>query len=76
MYKVRCVMSRLPPDWSLIKVIVRMVNADPCGGLHREELAARFGLSAYGPAMRAAFGIAWRHRKIDFCGQYVVRPPR
>jgi hypothetical protein len=27
-------MSRLPPDWSLIKEIVRMVNADPCGGLH------------------------------------------
>jgi hypothetical protein len=63
------------PDWSLIKQIVRLVHADPCGGLHRAELAAYFNLDPYGPAMRAALGIAWRHRKVDFCGQYVVKPP-
>lgn len=68
-------MTRPPPDWSLIKEIVRRVEAAPCGGLHRAELAAMFGLPAYCPSMRAALGIARQHRKIDFCGQYVVKPP-
>lgn len=65
----------LQPDWSLIRGIVRLVHADPCGGVHRAELAARFCLPAHGPAMRAALGIAYRHHKIDFCRQYVVKSP-
>jgi hypothetical protein len=63
------------PDWSLIREIVRVVNSVPCGGIHRAELAELFHLPARGPSMRNALGIAWRHRKIDFCGQYVVRLP-
>lgn len=55
--------------------LLARVEAAPCGGLHRAELAAMFGLPAYCPSMRAALGIAWQHRKIDFCGQYVVKPP-
>ena len=58
-------MTRPPPDWSLIKEIVRRVDAAPCGGMHRAELAAAFGLPAYCPSMRAALGIAWQHRQID-----------
>jgi hypothetical protein len=68
--------SRLPPDWSLIKELVRVVYAAPGGYMHREDLAARFCLPAYGESMRHALGIAWRHKRIDFCQQYVVRPPR
>jgi len=66
--------SRYPPDWRLIREIVRVVSADPCGGIHRAELAERFCLPAYGECMRSALGIAYRHKKIDFCRQYVVRP--
>ena len=62
------------PDWSLIREIVRRIEADPCGGIHRAALAARFGLPAYGPSMKHALMIAWTHKKVDFCGQYVVRP--
>lgn len=67
--------NRMTPDWSLIKEIVRQVYAAPGGGIHRGELADRFSLPAYGESMRSALGIAYRHRKIDFCRQYVVRPP-
>jgi hypothetical protein len=67
--------SRLPPDWSLIREIIRTVHAAPAGGMHRAELAERFSLPAYGDCMREALGIAYWHRKIDFCRQYVVRPP-
>jgi hypothetical protein len=66
--------SRLPPDWSLIREVIRQVHAAPGGGLHRRELAGFFRLPPYGESMRDALGIAYRHRKIDFCGQYVVRP--
>jgi hypothetical protein len=66
--------SRHPPDWGLIREIVRVVSADPCGGIHRAELAERFSLAAYGSCMKDALGVAWRHRKIDFCGQYIVKP--
>lgn len=64
------------PDWSLIRQIIRRVEADPCGAMHRADLAAVFGLPAYGELMRAAVGIAWQHRKIDCCRDYVVRVPR
>ena len=66
----------MSPDWSLIREIVRQVHTAPGGGLHRNQLAERFCLPAYGECMRSALGIAYRHKKIDFCGQYVVRPPR
>lgn len=66
---------RLEPDWLLIDAIVRRVRTAPGGGLHRAQLGAYFGLPAYGACMREALFVAYRQRKIDFCGQYVVRPP-
>ncbi len=67
-------MSSLPPDWPLIRYIIRTVHADPCGGIHRQALADKTGLPARGRSMRDALGIAYRNKKIDFCGQYVVKP--
>jgi hypothetical protein len=67
-------MSRLPPDWPLIRHIVRIVYADPCGGIHRDALAGRLHLPARGRCLSDALGVAYRHKKIDFCGQYVVKP--
>jgi len=64
--------TRPPPSWPLIRAIVRAVHADPCGGIHRADLAARLHVPAYGEPMRTALGVAYRHRKIDFCLQYVV----
>jgi hypothetical protein len=66
--------TRLPPDWSLIRQLVRIVHNDPCGGLHREALAERLHLPARGRVLGDALGIAYRNKKIDFCGQYIVRP--
>jgi hypothetical protein len=66
--------TSLPPDWPLIRHIVRIVHADPCGGLHREALAERLHLPARSRPLGDALGIAYRHKKIDFCGQYVVKP--
>jgi hypothetical protein len=66
--------SGLPPDWPLIRHIVRIVHTDPCGGIHREELAGRLHLPPRGRVLGDALGIAYRNRKIDFCLQYVVRP--
>jgi hypothetical protein len=66
-------MSSLPPDWPLIRHIVRIVHADPCGGIHRQVLAEQLHLPTRGRCMRDALGIAYRHKKIDFCGQYVVK---
>jgi DNA-binding MarR family transcriptional regulator len=66
--------GRLPPDWTLIRQIVRIVHADPCGGIHREALAEQLRLPADGRAMRDALGIAYRTHKIDFCGRHVVKP--
>ena len=66
--------SSLPPDWPLIRQIVRIVYADPCGGIHREALAGKLHLPARGRSVSDALGIAYRNRKIDFCGQYVVKP--
>ena len=60
-------MSR-DPDWLLIRRIIRIVTER--GGLHRAELS----LPAYGESMQTALAIAWKLRKIDFCGQYVVTP--
>ena len=67
-------MSSLPPDWPLIRHLVRIVHTDPCGGLHREALAERLHLPARGRVLGDALGIAYRNKKIDFCGQYVVKP--
>jgi hypothetical protein len=64
-------MSR-DPDWLLIRRIIRIVTER--GGLHRAELAEALHLPAYGESMQTALAIAWKQRKIDFCGQYVVRP--
>jgi hypothetical protein len=64
----------LAPDRSLIRRLVRIVHKDPCGGLHREALAERLHLPARGRVMGDALGIAYRNKKIDFCGQYVVKP--
>jgi hypothetical protein len=63
------------PGWPLIKEIIRQVRAAPGGGLHRAELAAILHLPAYGEPLKTALFIAYRKHEIDFCGQYVVRPP-
>jgi DNA-binding MarR family transcriptional regulator len=66
--------GRLPPDWLLIREIVRIVHADPCGGIHREELAERLQLPSRGRALTDALMVAYRRKQIDFCGRYVVKP--
>jgi hypothetical protein len=66
--------SRLPPDWPLIRQVVRTVHNAPGGGLHRAELAEQLGLPPASPVLREALMIAYRNRKIDFCRQYVVKP--
>jgi hypothetical protein len=60
------------PDWPLIRRIIRTVTER--GGLHRADLAAELRLPPYGEPMHTALAIAWKLRKIDFCGQYVVTP--
>lgn len=67
-------MSRLPPDWTLIRRAVRIIHADPCGGIHREKLAEMLQVPPRGRSMVDALGIAYRNKKIDFCGPYVVKP--
>lgn len=67
-------MTREAPDWLLIRHIVRIVHADPCGGIHREELARRLHLPARGRCLSDALVIAYKNHKLDFCGQYVVKP--
>lgn len=69
-------MSSRPPDWPLIDEIVRRVQAAPGGGMHRADLGRSLGLPAYSRCVREALFVAYAQRKIDFCGQYVVRPPR
>jgi hypothetical protein len=61
------------PDWPLIRQIIRIVHEAP-GGLHRADLAAALSLPPYGESMQTALAVAWKQRKIDFCGQYVVKP--
>lgn len=67
-------MTYREPDWLLIDGIVDYVRAAPGGGMHRAELGERCRLPAYGGCMHDALMIAWRQRRIDFCGQYVVIP--
>ena len=67
-------MTRLPPDWPLVRRVVRIVHTAPGVGLHREELAERVGLQPASPVLLEALMIAYRNRKIDFCRQYVVKP--
>jgi hypothetical protein len=64
---------RLPPDWLLIRQVVRIVHNAPGGGLHRAELAEKVGLPPDSPALRQALMIAYRNHKISFCRQYVVK---
>jgi hypothetical protein len=68
-------MSSFPPDWPLLRRIIRIVHNDPCGGLHRAELAGKLGLPEHDPSLRRALMVAYRQRRIDFCRQYVVKPP-
>jgi hypothetical protein len=63
------------PDWTLLRRLVRIVHNDPCGGLHRGELADKLGLAEHDPSLRKALMVAYRQRRIDFCRQYVVKPP-
>ena len=67
-------MNRLPPDWPLIREIVRIVHAAPCGGIHREELAERLKLPPRSRCLSDALMIAYANKKIDFIRQYVVKP--
>jgi hypothetical protein len=61
-------------DWPLIRYLVRAVCNDPCGGIHRRDLAAMTGLPAHGRCLSDALAIAYKNKKIDFCGQYAVKP--
>jgi DNA-binding transcriptional MocR family regulator len=65
--------SALPPDWSLIKQIVRIVNDDPCGGIHRDELAEKLHMPPGSKALGQALAIATRRGQIDWCGRYAVK---
>jgi hypothetical protein len=67
-------MSRLPPDWPLIRGIVRTVHADPCGGIHREDLAEKLRLPPRSRVLSDALMVAYANKKIDFVRQYVVKP--
>jgi hypothetical protein len=62
------------PDWALLQRLVRIVHNDPCGGLHRAELAEKLGLPEHHPSLRKALMVAYRQRRVDFCRQYVVKP--
>jgi len=62
----------MPPDWPLIRHIIRTVRTDPYGGIPRQALAETVGLAAYGRSMRDALAIAYRAKRIDYCGRYVV----
>ena len=64
-----------PPDWPLIRQIIRVVHAAPGGGLHRGELAESLRLPAYGEPLGTALAIAYRQKKIDFCASFAVTPP-
>jgi hypothetical protein len=66
--------NRLPPDWPLIREIVRIVHADPCGGLHREDLAEKLQLPPRGRALTDALMVAYANKRIGFCREYVVKP--
>jgi hypothetical protein len=66
--------AALPPDWTLVRQLIRIVHADPCGGIHREELAERLRQPADGQLFTTALMIAYRRKQIDYCGQYVVKP--
>jgi hypothetical protein len=66
--------TRTAPDWPLIREIVRIVHADPCGGICREELADRLRLHPREKPLTDALMIAYRNRKIDFIRNYVVKP--
>jgi hypothetical protein len=68
--------NRVPPDWMLIKRIIRYVDSAPGGGMHRRDLADRLGMRAWGPDTRDALLVAWSQKRVDFCGDYVVRPAR
>jgi hypothetical protein len=63
------------PDWTLVWRLIRIVHADPCGGIHRDALAERLGLSPYSRELSHAIGIAYRKKKIDCCDRYIVKPP-
>jgi hypothetical protein len=62
------------PDWRLIRQIIRIVHADPCGGIHRQALAEKLRLPASSRVLGDALAVAYRNRKIDVCGPYVVKP--
>jgi hypothetical protein len=61
------------PDWPLIRQ-VRIIHTDPCGGIHREDLAAMLQMPVASRALGQALMIAYKNHKIDFCGQYAVKP--
>lgn len=63
-------------DWTLIDRLVKLVNSAPGGGLHRLELGTMPGVPDHGSHIRDALMIAYSRKRIDFCGQYVVRPVR
>jgi hypothetical protein len=67
--------TRSPPNWPLIRAITRIVAAAPGGGLHRAELAGTLHMSPYTDPFKTNLLIAYSRGQVDFCGQYVVKPP-
>jgi hypothetical protein len=65
--------GKLPADWSLIRRLVRIVNADPCGGIHRDALAEKLHMPPDSKAFGQALAIATRRGQIDWCGRYAVK---
>ena len=65
--------ERERPDWVLIWRLMRLVAADPCGGIHRSALAEKLGLTPYSPEFSRAVGIAYRKKRIDVCDRYIVK---
>jgi hypothetical protein len=66
--------AKMPPDWPLMKRLIGRVRNDDCGGLHRLALADELRVPPGSRAFTNALMIAYANKKIDFCGQYVVKP--
>jgi hypothetical protein len=58
------------PEWTLADRAVLMIRAEPGGGVRRDVLARKLGVSW--PVLWRALGPAYGARLVDFCGDFVV----
>jgi hypothetical protein len=57
----------VPADWALVRRIARIVAAlEWLPGIHRDHPAELAGVTPGCREFRAALGIAWRLRRIDY----------